>query len=144
MATQPTWGRLYTYFNSKWLYILAVAIFEGGSIACAAAPNSYILIFGRAMAGAGSAGIFGGSLAVVTQIIPLKHRPMYIGLISCMFGVASLLGPLVGGIIIDSSLTWRFCFWINLRKYTLDDTNYHTPDNPSLWCADRFNRWFYL
>lgn len=144
MALQPTWGRFYTYFNSKWLYILAIGIFEGGSVACAAAPNSHTLIFGRALAGAGGAGIFGGSLAVVTQIIPLKDRPMYIGAVSCMFGVASLLGPLVGGIIVDSWLTWRFCFWVNLRKYCLENTSYIPPNATSIWSCHRFDYSFYV
>jgi MFS family permease len=137
MALQPTWGRLYTYFNSKWLFMLSIFIFEAGSVICATAPNSMVFVVGRAIAGIGGSGIFGGALAIVSQTIPLKDRPMYIGLVSCMFGVASLLGPLVGGIITDSWLTWRFCFWVNLRmlNHSTSTVKYFS-NNFSFWNAD--------
>jgi MFS family permease len=115
MALQPTLGRVYTFFNSKWMYMIALLIFEVGSVTSATAPSSIVFILGRAMAGTGAAAVFGGGLAVVQQTVPLKRRPKYLGLIASMFGVSSLVGPTVGGVIIDSWLTWRFCFWINLR-----------------------------
>ncbi|KAK6343852.1 hypothetical protein TWF696_007507 [Orbilia brochopaga] len=112
---QLLFGKFYTFYSVKWVYLIAMLIFEVGSIVCAAAPNSTALIIGRAIAGVGSAGIFAGALLIVAQTVPLEKRPTYTGMIGSMYGLASVAGPLLGGVFTDSkSLTWRWCFWINL------------------------------
>nr|QKG86294.1 MFS general substrate transporter [Aspergillus sp. FM242] len=75
-ATQLLWGRIYTFYNTKLVFIIAVVIFEVGSALCGGAPNSNAFIVGRAIAGSGSAGIFSGATVIITQIIPLAKRPI--------------------------------------------------------------------
>ncbi|KXH33943.1 major facilitator superfamily transporter [Colletotrichum simmondsii] len=115
MAFQPTFGRLYTLFNARVLYLTSVIIFEAGSILCAASPNSAALITGRVISGIGAAGLLCGSLSVYGRSVPLRARPFGMALVTSMYGVAGVLGPTLGGLITDTPrLTWRFCFWINL------------------------------
>lgn len=87
-AFQLFFGKLYTFFSIKWVYMVALIIFEIGSAVCGAAPDSMSLIVGRAVAGVGSAGIFSGAILIVANTVPLSKRPMYTGLIGAMYGLA--------------------------------------------------------
>src|ERR1700753_398033 len=82
-----------------------------GSIICAVAPNSKVLIGGRAVAGSGAAGLFSGGMTIIAFAVPLRRRPLYIAALSSMFGVSSIVGPILGGVFTDK-LTWRWCFWV--------------------------------
>lgn len=116
MALQPTFGRVYIYFEAKVTFLLSLLLFEVGSIVCAVAPNSPVLILGRGIAGAAAAGMLTGNLAIFGQVVPLRSRPRGMAIMTGLFSVATLAGPTVGGLLTDSRLTWRFCFWINLRE----------------------------
>ncbi|EPS25878.1 hypothetical protein PDE_00814 [Penicillium oxalicum 114-2] len=115
MALLPTCGRLYAFYNIKWVYCISLAVFEIGSIIAAVAPNSVALIIGRAVSGLGAAGLVSGTTTILSYCVSLKKQAMLSPIVLGMYNIGSAVGPLVGGSITDNKkLTWRFTFWINL------------------------------
>ncbi|CZT51521.1 related to DHA14-like major facilitator; ABC transporter [Rhynchosporium secalis] len=112
-AFQLPWGRAYTLFNSKWVFLTAIAVFEVGSMVSGAAPTSMALIIGRAVAGLGGGGIFSGCFIIIAESVPLSKRALYTGVIGGTFGIASVVGPLIGGAF-TTRVSWRWCFYVNL------------------------------
>ncbi|KAH8897115.1 MFS transporter [Thozetella sp. PMI_491] len=112
-SVQLLYGRLYTTYSLKWVFVLGVVVFEAGSLVAAVSTSSTILIVGRTVSGLGAAGIFSGAIIILSTAVPLRLRPVYTGVLSSMHGLASVAGPLWGGIFTDH-LSWRWCFYINL------------------------------
>jgi MFS family permease len=101
-------GKIYTLYTIKWIYLTCIIIFEIGSAICGAAPNSATLIAGRAIAGFGSAGMFSGIVIIGTHIVALRNRPIFQGGFAAVFGLSSVFGPLIGGLLTDH-VSWRWC-----------------------------------
>ncbi|SPO06911.1 related to MFS multidrug transporter [Cephalotrichum gorgonifer] len=112
-AFQLAYGKLYTFWRVKRVFLSSVLLFEIGSAICGAAGSSAVFIFGRALSGVGGGGIFSGAIVILVHSVPLHRRPMFQGIFGATFGIASVVGPLLGGVF-TTSVTWRWCFYINL------------------------------
>lgn len=114
-STNLFWGRIYSQFNPKWVYVLCVVVFEIGSTVCGAAPSMNALIIGRALAGLGGGGMYLGVMMMLSLFTTPLERPKYIGIIGVVFGFGTVLGPVIGGAFADNpATTWRWAFYINL------------------------------
>ncbi|XXG95876.1 hypothetical protein Hte_002148 [Hypoxylon texense] len=140
-ALQPLYGKVYRTFDVKLAFLGAVALFELGSLVSAVAPSSAAFVVGRAVAGMGSAGLFSGSIVILAYSLPLRKRPFMFGMFGCMWGIASVAGPLLGGVFTDH-LTWRWCFYVNLPIggvamavifFALNIARVNNPDHLSFW-----------
>lgn len=114
VATILPIGYAFGIFNIKYFYLLSVIIFGAGSALCGAAPNMNALIVGRVIAGAGGAGMYLGVLNYVAVFTSLRERSLYSGLIGFIWGIGTIVGPVVGGGFASSSATWRWSFYINV------------------------------
>ena len=118
-------GRVYTFYSPKWVFLTLIGIFELGSAVCGAAPSSTSFIVGRAIAGLGAAGMMNGVIIIMFHIIPLAKRPVYQAGFGSVFGIASIVGPLLGGVFTQkvSSFPGDCCF---TPKYEADgSTRFH-------------------
>jgi MFS family permease len=86
-------GRIYTFYSAKKVFLSCIFLFEVGSAICGAAPNSPVFIVGRAVAGLGAAGIFGGAIILTMFLVPLHKRPVFVSLNGAVFGISSAVGP---------------------------------------------------
>lgn len=107
-------GKALAIFNVKWYYLACVAGFEVGSAVCGAAPNMNALIVGRLILGIFGSGVYSGSLTVVALMTSNRERPLYFSGIIAIWGIGSVIGPVIGGAFAESSATWRWAFYINL------------------------------
>ncbi len=113
-AFMLTAGDLVDLFGSRRLFLAGLAVFGLGSAACAVAPAAGLLIAARALQGFGAAAILPTSLAIVNQLFPDEgERPRAIGIWAGVGGSALVLGPILGGLLVDP-LGWRAIFWINV------------------------------
>ena len=84
-----------------------------GSVLCGLARSMTMLVASRALQGIGGGAIMVTAMAVIGEVIPLRERGRYQGALGAVFGVTTVIGPLLGGFFTDH-LTWRWAFWINV------------------------------
>ncbi|KAI0972112.1 major facilitator superfamily domain-containing protein [Xylaria arbuscula] len=113
-ATNMIWGRIYTQFNPKWLYIFNLVLFEAGSALCGGALNINAFIVGRILCGIGGAGLYIGVMTLISITTTMAERPLYVSSTGITWGLGIVLGPIIGGSFVGSSVGWRWAFYINL------------------------------
>jgi EmrB/QacA subfamily drug resistance transporter len=112
-VTVPLYGKLGDVYGRKRLFLLSIVVFLIGSALCGAAQSMTQLVVFRAIQGIGAGGLFPLSLAVIGNIVPPRDRGRWQGLIGAVFAASSIVGPAVGGFIVDNT-TWRWVFFVNL------------------------------
>ncbi|KAI8650581.1 MFS domain-containing protein [Fusarium keratoplasticum] len=113
MAVLP-WSKVYGIFSIREIYLFNILLFEVGSALCGAAPNMNAMILGRVIAGVGGSGMYSGTLTYVSVCTTMKERALYMAGSTVIWGIGTVLGPVVGGAFAESSATWRWGFYINL------------------------------
>jgi EmrB/QacA subfamily drug resistance transporter len=109
----PVYGKLSDVFGRKVILLVGVVIFLAASALCGISQTAWQLIAFRALQGVGSASLFTSAFAVVADLFSPAERGRYTGLFGAVFGVSSLVGPLLGGFITDH-FGWHWVFFINL------------------------------
>ncbi|CAJ0553830.1 Ff.00g123420.m01.CDS01 [Fusarium sp. VM40] len=109
---QPPVASLSHIFGRRPALFASVTVFAGGSIMAALAKNVAILLGGRTLQGLGSGGILALTYVIATDLVSLRERGKWFGLISLNWAIGSILGPLIGGALVEVS--WPWLFWINL------------------------------
>jgi EmrB/QacA subfamily drug resistance transporter len=121
----PLFGKLSDIHGRRRMMLCAIVIFIAGSVACALAPNMPALIAARALQGIGGGGILPIAHTIIGDMVTPRERPRYQSYTSIMFMAASIIGPVVGGVLTDY-VHWTMIFWINLPMGLL-----------ALWMTDR-------
>ena len=114
-ATTPLWGKLADLFSKKVLVQSALVIFSIGSLVAGFAPSMEVLIGARVVQGVGVGGLTALVQVVIATMVSPRERGRYSGYLGAVFALATVSGPLIGGVIVDTpGLGWRWCFFVGL------------------------------
>jgi len=112
-AATPLFGKLTDIHGRRTIMLVAIGIFIAGSLVCALAPTIWVLVVGRGLQGVGGGGLIPIAQTIIADLLTPRERPMAQSYTSVVFMSASILGPVLGGLLTDY-LHWSFIFWINL------------------------------
>lgn len=114
-ATVPLWGKLADLYSRKLLIQASLGLFVAGSLIAGFSQNVEMLIVSRVVQGLGAGGVTALATIVMAAMIPPRELGRYSGLFGAVFGVGTVAGPLIGGVLVDTSwLGWRWCFFIGI------------------------------
>ncbi|MFD8982073.1 MDR family MFS transporter [Streptomyces sp. NPDC059564] len=106
-------GKFGDLFGRKVIFQISAVVFITGSFLCGLSGNMTMLILWRGLQGIGAGGLMVTSMALIADVVPLRERGKYQGAIGAVFGVATVIGPLLGGLFTDH-LSWRWAFYVNV------------------------------
>ncbi|MGY4646008.1 MDR family MFS transporter [Cellulomonas sp. URHB0016] len=109
----PLYGKFGDLWGRRWPFLVAVALFIVGSAVAGFAGSFGWLVAGRGIQGLGGGGLMILSQAIIADIVPAKERGKYMGPMGALFGIAAVVGPLLGGLFTQHA-DWRWCFWLNI------------------------------
>ncbi|MEH1101531.1 MDR family MFS transporter [Micromonospora sp. CPCC 205561] len=114
-ATVPLWGKMADLYSKKLLIQLSLGLFVAGSLIAGLTPNVEVLLVSRVVQGIGAGGMTALATIVMAAMIPPRELGRYAGIFGAVFGVGTIAGPLIGGVLVDTSwLGWRWCFLIGV------------------------------
>ncbi|HWD24144.1 MAG TPA: MDR family MFS transporter [Acidimicrobiales bacterium] len=128
----PLWGKLGDQYGRKFFFQVAIVVFLAGSALSGLSHSMVELIGFRALQGVGGGGLFVSAMAIIGDVVPPRERGRYQGLFGSVWGVAAVIGPLLGGVLVEH-LSWRWIFYVNLPvgAATFAVVAYRLPGNLS-------------
>ena len=109
----PLYGKFGDLWGRRWPFLVAIGLFTLASAGAGFAQSFGELVFWRGVQGLGGGGLMILSQAIIADIVPAKDRGKYMGPMGALFGIAAVIGPLLGGLFTQHA-DWRWCFWVNI------------------------------